>query len=128
MHLFSREPSKWQVEDVEHLGRLVFSLSTKQINSIPLVCTQKHNPMQIISLHFNWFYPNMHDYIIYVTPVQTVLNKDTVEQVLVGQQRWADSLVGGVCITRCMDEQRQRQQTQSLIRGIVKAQSRRAKS
>uniref|UniRef100_A0A3Q2VYF0 Stereocilin n=1 Tax=Haplochromis burtoni TaxID=8153 RepID=A0A3Q2VYF0_HAPBU len=30
------EPSKWQIGDVEHLGRLVFALSTKQINSIPL--------------------------------------------------------------------------------------------
>ncbi|XP_059202385.1 stereocilin [Centropristis striata] len=87
------EPSKWQVGDVEHLGRLVFSLSTKQINSIPL----------------------------------TVLNKDTVEQVLVGQSRWADSAVGAVCVTQCMDHNRQRRQTQSLIRGIVKARSRRAK-
>ncbi|XP_036951641.1 stereocilin [Acanthopagrus latus] len=87
------EPSKWQVGDVEHLGRLVFSLSTKQINSIPL----------------------------------TVLNKDTVEQVLVGQTHWEDSVMGGVCVTRCMDQHRHRQQTQSLIRGIVKARSRRAK-
>ncbi|XP_045888819.1 stereocilin [Micropterus dolomieu] len=87
------EPSKWQVGDVEHLGRLVFSLSTKQINSIPL----------------------------------TVLNKDTVEQVLVGQSHWEDSVVGGLCLTQCMDQRRLRQQTQSLIRGIVKARSRRAK-
>ncbi|XP_037611274.1 stereocilin-like [Sebastes umbrosus] len=87
------EPSRWQVGDVEHLGRLVFSLSNKQINSIPL----------------------------------TVLNKDTVEQVLVGQRRWENSVVGGVCVTECMDQRRQRQQTQSLIRGIVKARSRRAK-
>ncbi|XP_041634601.1 stereocilin-like [Cheilinus undulatus] len=87
------EPSKWQVSDVEHLGRLVFSLSTKQINSIPL----------------------------------PVLNKDTVEQVLVGQSLWEDSTVGGVCVTRCMDKHRHRRQTQSLIRGIVKARSRRAK-
>ncbi|XP_051236397.1 stereocilin isoform X2 [Dicentrarchus labrax] len=87
------EPSKWQVEDVEHLGRLVFSLSTKQITSIPL----------------------------------TVLNKDTVEQVLVSQSRWEDSVVGGVCVTQCVDQHRQRQQTQSLLRGIVKARSRRAK-
>ncbi|XP_068587033.1 stereocilin [Cebidichthys violaceus] len=87
------EPSKWQVGDVEHLGRLMFSLSTKQINSIPL----------------------------------TVLNKDTVEQVLVGQSCWEDSVVGGVCVTQCMDQHRQRRLTQSLIRGIVKARSRRAK-
>uniref|UniRef100_A0A3P8T5S2 Stereocilin n=1 Tax=Amphiprion percula TaxID=161767 RepID=A0A3P8T5S2_AMPPE len=51
------DPSKWQTGDVEHLGRLVFALSTKQINSIPL------------------------------------LNKDIVEQVLVGQRRWEDSVV-----------------------------------
>ena len=50
VYLFAREPSKWQVEDVEHLGRLVFSLSTKQINSIPLVSTQRPQPKQII--HF----------------------------------------------------------------------------
>ncbi|XP_044213565.1 stereocilin [Thunnus albacares] len=87
------EPSKWQVGDVEHLGRLVFSLSTKQMHSIPL----------------------------------TVLNKDTVEQVLVAQKLWEDSVVGGVCKTRCMDQHRQSQQTQSLMRGIVKARSRRAK-
>ncbi|XP_071778934.1 stereocilin [Centroberyx gerrardi] len=87
------EPSKWDVGDVEHLGRLVFSLSSKQINSIPL----------------------------------SVLNKDTVEQVLVGQRRWEDSAVGGVCVSQCMDQHRQREQTQSLIRGIVRAKSRRAK-
>uniref|UniRef100_A0A3P9LWU6 Stereocilin n=1 Tax=Oryzias latipes TaxID=8090 RepID=A0A3P9LWU6_ORYLA len=29
------DPSKWHVGDVEHLGRLMFALSTKQINSIP---------------------------------------------------------------------------------------------
>ncbi|XP_068435116.1 stereocilin [Clinocottus analis] len=87
------EPSKWQVGDVEHLGRLVFSLSTKQMNSIPL----------------------------------KVLNKDTVEQVLVGQSRWEDSVVGGVCVTQCMDQPLQRRLTQSLIRGIVKARSRKSK-
>lgn len=70
----------------------------------------------------------MHDYVTCVVTVQTVLNRDTVEQVLVGQRRWADSLVGEVCMARCMDEQWQRQQTQSLIRGIVKGRSRRAKS
>lgn len=42
MPLFSREPSKWQVGDVEHLGRLVLSLSTKHINSIPLVGIKIH--------------------------------------------------------------------------------------
>nr|XP_043885418.1 stereocilin [Solea senegalensis] len=87
------DPSKWQVGDVEHLGRLVFSLSTKQINAIPL----------------------------------TVLNKDTVEQVLMGQRNWENSAVGGVCISQCMDQHHQRRQTQSLVRGIVKARSRRAK-
>ncbi|XP_023153501.2 stereocilin [Amphiprion ocellaris] len=87
------DPSKWQTGDVEHLGRLVFALSTKQINSIPL----------------------------------TVLNKDIVEQVLVGQRRWEDSVVGRVCVSQCVDQHRLRQQTQSLIRGIVKARSRRAK-
>ncbi|CAJ1049138.1 stereocilin [Xyrichtys novacula] len=87
------EPSKWQVGDVEHLSRLVFSLSNKQINSIPLA----------------------------------VLNKDTVEQVLMGQSHWEDSMVGRVCISQCMDKHRHRRKTNSLIRGIVKAQSRRAK-
>ncbi|XP_041847316.1 stereocilin-like [Melanotaenia boesemani] len=87
------DPSKWQVGDVEHLGRLVFALSTKQINSIPL----------------------------------TVLNKDLVEQVLLSQRRWEDSVVGGVCVSQCMDQHNLKQQTQSLIRGIVKARSRKAK-
>ncbi|XP_024858230.1 stereocilin isoform X2 [Kryptolebias marmoratus] len=87
------DPSKWQVGDVEHLGRLVFALSTKQINSIPL----------------------------------TVLNGDMVEQVLAGQRRWQDGVVGGVCISRCTDQDYHRRQTQSLLRGIVKARNRRAK-
>ncbi|XP_068612610.1 stereocilin [Brachionichthys hirsutus] len=86
------EPSKWQVGDVEHLGRLVFCLSPKQMNSIPLMA----------------------------------LNKDTVEQVLVGQRRWEDSAAGRVCVNRCVDRHRQRQLTQSLIRGIVKPRSKRA--
>lgn len=51
MYLLAREPSKWHVGDVEHLGRLVLSLSAKQINSIPMVSTQKHQTMQMI--HFN---------------------------------------------------------------------------
>ncbi|MED6240942.1 hypothetical protein ATANTOWER_010954, partial [Ataeniobius toweri] len=87
------DPSKWQVGDVEHLGRLVFALSTKQINAIPLM----------------------------------VLNKTTVEQILVGQKRWEESLIGGICISRCVDQQYRRKQTWSLIRGIVKPRSRRAK-
>ncbi|KAM9860994.1 stereocilin [Aulostomus maculatus] len=87
------EPSKWHVGDVEHLGRLVFSVSTKQMNSIPL----------------------------------TVLNKDTVEQVLVGQRRWEDSVEGEVCMIQCMDQHRQRRKTESLLRGIVRARGRRAK-
>uniref|UniRef100_A0A8C9XSL6 Stereocilin LRR domain-containing protein n=1 Tax=Sander lucioperca TaxID=283035 RepID=A0A8C9XSL6_SANLU len=37
---------------------------------------------------------------ICVFPVQTVLNKDTVEQVLVDQSHWEDSVVGGVCVTQ----------------------------
>ncbi|XP_035483498.2 stereocilin [Scophthalmus maximus] len=87
------DPSKWQVWDVEHLGRLVFSLSAKQIDAISL----------------------------------TVLNKDTVEQVLVAQRCWENSVLGGVCSTRCVDQHRRKEQTQSLIRGIVKARNRRAK-
>ncbi|KAF7659084.1 hypothetical protein LDENG_00003550, partial [Lucifuga dentata] len=87
------EPSKWQVGDVEHLGRLVFSLSPKQIKVIPL----------------------------------TVLNRDTVEQVLMGQKRWEDGVLGEVCMTQCVNQHRQREQTLSLIRGIVKARSRKAK-
>nr|XP_054588123.1 stereocilin [Nothobranchius furzeri] len=87
------DPSKWEVMDVEHLGRLVFALSAKQINSIPL----------------------------------TVLNKDIVEQVLAGQRRWQDSVVGEVCVSRCTDQNYHRQQTQILLRGIVKARSRRTK-
>ncbi|CAF99546.1 unnamed protein product [Tetraodon nigroviridis] len=35
------EPSEWQVGDVEHLGRLVLSLSTRHINSIPLMALNK---------------------------------------------------------------------------------------
>ncbi|XP_075994741.1 stereocilin-like [Genypterus blacodes] len=86
-------PSKWQVEDVEHLGRLVFSLSSRQIHSIPLA----------------------------------VLSRDTVEQVLMGQKRWAGGAVGGVCESRCTDGHQQRERTLSLIRGVIKARSRRVK-
>lgn len=58
---------------------------------------------------------------------QAVLSRDTVEQVLVGQRRWRDSVVGEVCSGRCIDQDLHRRQTQSLLRGIVKARSRRAK-
>lgn len=123
--MFAREPSKWLVGDVEHLGRLVFSLSTKQINSIPLVSTQKHQTMQTTDCTAHEL--AFKDTSLLFHPEQTVLNKDTVEQVLVGQNRWEDSMLGRVCVTQCMDRHRQRQQTQSLIRGVVKARSRRAK-
>ncbi|XP_057704376.1 stereocilin-like [Corythoichthys intestinalis] len=82
------EPSKWKAGDIEHLGRLMFSLSAKQINSIPL----------------------------------KVLNKDTVEQVLVGQKRWEQSAVGEVCLKWRKDQRLQKETTQSLVRGIVKVQ------
>ena len=59
--------------------------------------------------------------------MQTVLNTDTVEQVLEGQSLWEDSVVGGVCVAQCVDQQRLKLKTQSLIRGIVNARSRRAK-
>ncbi|KAF6722704.1 Stereocilin [Oryzias melastigma] len=87
------DPSKWHVGDVEHLGRLMFALSTKQINSIP----------------------------------KTVLNKDIVEQILVGQKSWKESEVGRVCVVQCVDQHHYRQQTQSLIQWIVKARNRQAK-
>ncbi|XP_033838654.2 stereocilin [Periophthalmus magnuspinnatus] len=87
------EPSKWHVKDLEHLGRLVFSLSPKQINSIPL----------------------------------TVLTKDTVEQVLVGQKLWEDSAIGRMCVEQCVDQESQRKRTESLLRGITKPRNRRAK-
>uniref|UniRef100_A0A8C7ZBW8 Stereocilin LRR domain-containing protein n=1 Tax=Oryzias sinensis TaxID=183150 RepID=A0A8C7ZBW8_9TELE len=54
---------------------------------------------------------------------QTVLNKDIVEQILVGQKRWKDSEVGRVCVVQCVDEHQYRQQTQSLIQWIVKARN-----
>ncbi|XP_061669972.1 stereocilin-like [Syngnathoides biaculeatus] len=85
---FMGEPSKWKSGGVEHLGRLIFSLSTKEINSIPL----------------------------------KVLNKDTVEQILLGQKRWEGSPVGVVCLKWRMDQHHQREKTQSLTRGIVKVQ------
>ncbi|KAJ3594058.1 hypothetical protein NHX12_006390, partial [Muraenolepis orangiensis] len=87
------DPSKWEVEDVEHLGRLVFTLSAKQINSIPL----------------------------------SVLNRDTVEQVLVDQKLWEESDVGQACVSMCMVQSTQTELTHSLLRGIVKPRNRRAK-
>ncbi|XP_051919410.1 stereocilin-like isoform X1 [Hippocampus zosterae] len=90
---FMGEPSKWQTGDIEHLGRLVFTLSTKEMNSIPV----------------------------------KVLNKDTVEQVLLSQKRWEESAVGVICLKWRMDQRRQREKTQSLIRGIVKVQGSGAK-
>lgn len=59
--------------------------------------------------------------------VQMALNKDTVELVLMGQRQWEDSVVGRTCISQCVDRRLLRQQSQSLIRGIVNAQSRRAR-
>ncbi|KAM8876756.1 stereocilin isoform 1-T2 [Synchiropus picturatus] len=87
------DPSKWHIGDVEHLGRLVFSLSARQLTSIPLA----------------------------------VLDPDAVEQVLVGQRLWQDSVVGEVCMSRCMDRRRLQQQAEILMRGVVKARSRRSK-
>lgn len=55
-YMFFREPSNWHIWDVEHLGRLVFSLSTKQINTIPLVSMPHptlQRIMQIISFSAN---------------------------------------------------------------------------
>lgn len=133
VYLFAREPSKWRVGDVEHVGRLVFSLTTKQINSIPLVGTQMHPPMQIIHFSALKLVDSSWQAWLIMTSMrswnvpQAVLSKDTVEQVLVGQRRWEDGAVGGVCVARCMDRRLQGRQTQSLIRGIVKARNRRAK-
>ncbi|XP_045075601.1 stereocilin [Coregonus clupeaformis] len=87
------ESSVWTVGDVELVGRLVFTLSPKQINSIPLV----------------------------------VLSAETVEEVLAGQWRWENSDVGQACVSRCVDQQGQRERIHSLIRGVVRAQSRRRK-
>lgn len=58
---------------------------------------------------------------------QMVLNKDTVELVLLGQRQWEDGGVGKACVNQCVDQQLLRQQTQSLLRGIVNAPSRRAR-
>lgn len=87
------EASAWTVGDVELVGRLLFTLSPKQINSIPLV----------------------------------VLSADTVEEVLAGQWRWENSDVGQACVSQCVDQQGQRERIHSLIRGVVRAQSRRRK-
>lgn len=58
---------------------------------------------------------------------QMVLNKNTVELVLLGQRQWEDGGVGKACVNQCVDQQLLRRQTQSLIRGIVNAPSRRAR-
>lgn len=117
-YLFSREPSKWQVGDVEHLGRLVLSLPTKHINSVPLVRIRIYiificSPLKCSSMLFS--------------SGQMALNKDTVELVLLGQRQWEDGMVGRACVSQCVDQRLLRQQTQSLIRGIVNAPSRRAR-
>lgn len=59
--------------------------------------------------------------------VQNVLNKDTVEQVLLGQSQWEDGEVGRLCVAQCLDQRLLTQQTRSLVRGLVEAPSRRAK-
>lgn len=59
--------------------------------------------------------------------VQMALSKDTVELVLLGQRQWEDSVVGRTCVSQCVDQRLLRQQSRSLIRGIVNAQSRRAR-
>ncbi|XP_036837670.1 stereocilin [Oncorhynchus mykiss] len=89
--VYCREASAWTVGDVELVGRLLFTLSPKQINSIPLV----------------------------------VLSADTVEEVLAGQWRWENSDVGQACMSQCVDQKGQRERIHSLIRGVVRAQSRR---
>ncbi|KAM9765262.1 stereocilin [Menidia menidia] len=48
------DPSKWQDGDVEHLGRLLFALSTKQINSIPLTVLNKDIVEQVLVSEKLW--------------------------------------------------------------------------
>ncbi|KAF3832585.1 hypothetical protein F7725_026250 [Dissostichus mawsoni] len=98
------EPSKWQVGDVEHLGRLVFSLSTKQLNSIPLT-----RP----------------DHMCF--PCADSVEYRHSGAGAGGPKSLGGQCGGGVCVAQCVDQQRQKLKTQSLIRGIVKARSRRAK-
>ncbi|XP_034143258.1 stereocilin [Esox lucius] len=87
------EASAWTDDDVELVGRLLFILSAKQINSIPLV----------------------------------VLSADTVEEVLAGQLFWENSDTGQACAFLCVDQQGQRERFHSLVRGVVRAQSRKSK-
>jgi len=56
-----------------------------------------------------------------------VLNRDTVELVLVEQKRWEESEVGQACVSLCLEDSRQTELTHSLLRGIVKPRNRRAK-
>ncbi|CAL8383253.1 unnamed protein product [Arctogadus glacialis] len=48
------EPSKWEVQDVEHLGRLVLTLSAKQINSIPLAVLTRDAVEQVLVAQRRW--------------------------------------------------------------------------
>lgn len=63
----------------------------------------------------------------FTTIYQVVLSADTVEEVLAGQWRWENSDVGQACVSQCVDQQGQRERIHSLIRGVVRAQSRRRK-
>uniref|UniRef100_A0A3Q3DSG2 Stereocilin-like n=1 Tax=Hippocampus comes TaxID=109280 RepID=A0A3Q3DSG2_HIPCM len=55
------EPSKWQTGDIEHLGRLVFSLSTKEINSIPVKVLKKDTVEQVLLSQKRWEEPSCAD-------------------------------------------------------------------
>ncbi|KAJ7986178.1 hypothetical protein DPEC_G00348080 [Dallia pectoralis] len=85
--------SAWTVNDVELVGRLLFTLSAKQINSIPLV----------------------------------VLSADMVEEVLTAQLLWENSETGQACGFQNVDQPGQRERVHSLVRGVVRAQSRKSK-
>lgn len=106
---------------MERLGRLLFSLSPKQINSIPLVRKPKSSKCTV-SCDRTCCFSNTCSFC-----VQSVLNKDTVEQVLLGQSQWEDGEVGRLCVAQCLDQRLLTQQTRSLVRGLVEAPSRRAK-
>uniref|UniRef100_A0AAR2IXJ6 Stereocilin n=1 Tax=Pygocentrus nattereri TaxID=42514 RepID=A0AAR2IXJ6_PYGNA len=49
-----RQPKSWTVGDVEHVGRLVFTLSPQQIRSLPLDDLGKDTVEQILQSQWHW--------------------------------------------------------------------------
>lgn len=106
----NREPKTWTVGDVEHVGRLLFTLSPQQIRSLPLV---KGNTCLSIRPMLSFNHIDLLNFSFKVD-----LGRDTVEQVLMSQWLWKNSEVGKACL----DLKGLQEKMNGLLHRIIKGQ------